>query len=104
MPQAASLLTKSRKQEEGKPMSETVNGAMIGLGFGAEFLPIYAAHPNANISAICRRNGCGSNGFPNSEPFHFNFLETAGGQFSRLAFYGHQAFDTKLSEQNASRT
>ena len=37
-------------------MSGTVNGAMIGLGFGAEFLPIYAAHPNANISAICRRD------------------------------------------------
>ena len=37
-------------------MSETINGAMIGLGFGAEFLPIYAAHPNADISAICRRD------------------------------------------------
>ena len=37
-------------------MSGTVNGAMIGLGFGAEFLPIYAAHPNADISAICRRD------------------------------------------------
>lgn len=41
---------------KGKLMSGTVNGAMIGLGFGAEFLPIYAAHPNANISAICRRD------------------------------------------------
>ncbi|MCA9041050.1 MAG: Gfo/Idh/MocA family oxidoreductase [Planctomycetaceae bacterium] len=29
---------------------------MIGLGFGAEFLPIYQAHPLANIAAICRRN------------------------------------------------
>ena len=29
---------------------------MIGLGFGAEFLPIYAEHPNAEIVAICRRN------------------------------------------------
>lgn len=37
-------------------MSGTVNGAMIGLGFGAEFIPIYAAHPRANITAICRRN------------------------------------------------
>jgi len=33
-----------------------VNVAMIGLGFGAEFLPIYQAHPNANVAAICRRN------------------------------------------------
>ena len=33
-----------------------VNVAMIGLGFGAEFIPIYQAHPNANMYAICRRN------------------------------------------------
>jgi predicted dehydrogenase len=33
-----------------------VNVAMIGLGFGAEFLPIYQAHPHANVAAICRRN------------------------------------------------
>ena len=30
--------------------------AMIGLGFGAEFIPIYHAHPNAEVTAICRRN------------------------------------------------
>ncbi|HIA63964.1 MAG TPA: Gfo/Idh/MocA family oxidoreductase [Planctomycetaceae bacterium] len=29
---------------------------MVGLGFGAEFLPIYQAHPNAHVAAICRRN------------------------------------------------
>lgn len=29
---------------------------MIGLGFGAEFLPIYQMHPQANVAAICRRN------------------------------------------------
>ena len=45
-----------------QPASETdsssrkVNIAMIGLGFGAEFLPIYQAHPLANVAAICRRN------------------------------------------------
>lgn len=33
-----------------------LNVAMIGLGFGAEFIPIYQAHPNAGVSAICRRN------------------------------------------------
>lgn len=32
------------------------NVAMIGLGFGAEFIPIYQAHPNANVAAVCRRN------------------------------------------------
>jgi predicted dehydrogenase len=33
-----------------------VNVAIIGLGFGAEFIPIYQLHPNANMYAICQRN------------------------------------------------
>lgn len=38
-------------------MSEKkINIAVIGLGFGAEFIPIYQKHPNANIMAICQRN------------------------------------------------
>ncbi len=32
-----------------------VNIAIIGLGFGAEFIPIYQRHPNANMNAICQR-------------------------------------------------
>jgi predicted dehydrogenase len=32
------------------------NVAIIGLGFGAEFLPIYQRHPNANMLAICQRS------------------------------------------------
>jgi predicted dehydrogenase len=36
--------------------NKKVNVAMIGLGFGAEFIPIYQAHPNANVYAICQRN------------------------------------------------
>lgn len=32
-----------------------VNVAIIGLGFGAEFIPIYQRHPNANMDAICQR-------------------------------------------------
>jgi predicted dehydrogenase len=35
---------------------KTVNVAMVGLGFGSEFIPIYQAHPNANVHAICQRN------------------------------------------------
>ncbi len=30
--------------------------AIVGLGFGAEFIPIYQAHPNAIMDAICRRD------------------------------------------------
>src|SRR5919204_3271720 len=36
--------------------SKKVRVAIIGLGFGAEFIPIYQAHPNAEMYAICRRN------------------------------------------------
>jgi predicted dehydrogenase len=28
---------------------------LVGLGFGAEFIPIYQAHPHAEVAAICRR-------------------------------------------------
>ena len=31
-------------------------GAIVGLGFGAEFIPIYQRHPDVNIAAICRRD------------------------------------------------
>ncbi len=31
------------------------NVAIIGLGFGAEFIPIYQRHPNANMYALCQR-------------------------------------------------
>ncbi|MCA9081058.1 MAG: Gfo/Idh/MocA family oxidoreductase, partial [Planctomycetaceae bacterium] len=37
-------------------MSKSFRVAMVGLGFGAEFIPIYQAHPNATVEAICRRN------------------------------------------------
>jgi|LakMenEpi03Aug12_release.lakeMendotaPanAssembly.Ray.scaffolds.fasta_scaffold00039_88 predicted dehydrogenase len=30
--------------------------AMVGLGFGAEFIPIYQKHPLGQVEAICRRN------------------------------------------------
>lgn len=33
-----------------------VNIAIIGLGFGSEFIPIYQRHENANLVAICQRN------------------------------------------------
>jgi predicted dehydrogenase len=37
-------------------MSEArVNVAIVGLGFGAEFIPIYQRHPRADLYAICQR-------------------------------------------------
>ena len=33
-----------------------VRVGLIGLGFGSEFIPIYQAHPNAEVVAICQRS------------------------------------------------
>ncbi|MEM6468036.1 MAG: Gfo/Idh/MocA family oxidoreductase [Planctomycetota bacterium] len=37
-------------------MTKTVRVAMVGLGFGSEFIPIYQAHPHAEVAALCRRD------------------------------------------------
>jgi len=36
--------------------NKKVKVAVIGMGFGAEFLPIYQRHPNAELYAICQRS------------------------------------------------
>src|SRR5260370_4888156 len=33
-----------------------INVAIVGLGFGSEFIPIFQRHPNASMYAICQRN------------------------------------------------
>ena len=35
---------------------DKVKVAVVGLGFGAEFIPIYQRHPNAELWAICQRD------------------------------------------------
>jgi len=35
---------------------ERINVAVVGLEFGAEFIPIYQKHPRAHMYAICRRD------------------------------------------------
>jgi predicted dehydrogenase len=51
-----SFPTEIPDMDETSDNQKPVNVAMVGLGFGAEFLPIYQAHPNAHVAAICRRN------------------------------------------------
>jgi predicted dehydrogenase len=34
---------------------QQINVAIVGLGFGAEFIPIYQRHPGANMYVICQR-------------------------------------------------
>jgi predicted dehydrogenase len=36
--------------------TKKINLAVVGLGFGAEFIPIHQKHPNANLVALCQRN------------------------------------------------
>ena len=33
-----------------------INIGIVGLEFGAEFIPIYQRHPDAKMYAICQRN------------------------------------------------
>ncbi|MGQ9617019.1 MAG: Gfo/Idh/MocA family protein [Spirochaetota bacterium] len=37
-------------------MGKKVKVAVVGLGFGAEFVPLYQRHPDAECYAICQRN------------------------------------------------
>ena len=36
--------------------TEKIKVAIIGLGFGAEFIPIYKKYPNAELVAVCQRS------------------------------------------------
>jgi len=36
-------------------VKKKIKVAIVGLGFGAEFIPIYQAHPQADLVAICQR-------------------------------------------------
>ena len=38
------------------PATKPVKAAIVGLGFGAEFIPIYKRHPDAEVVAVCRRD------------------------------------------------
>jgi len=42
--------------KERPVMAKKFRVAMVGLGFGAEFIPIYQRHPLGSVEAICRRN------------------------------------------------
>ena len=42
-------------------MTHKVRIGIVGLGFGAEFIPIYQAHPNAELVAVAQRSEVGLN-------------------------------------------
>jgi predicted dehydrogenase len=36
--------------------NQRLSAAIVGLGFGAEFIPIYQRHPLVDVAAVCRRD------------------------------------------------
>ena len=44
-------------------MAERVRAAVVGLGFGGEFVPIYQAYHGSECVAVCRRNEAKLNEF-----------------------------------------
>ena len=52
----ATLPLSRRLAIEPRTIMSKINIAIVGLGFGAEFIPIYQRHPNANMYAICQRS------------------------------------------------
>ncbi len=67
--------------------SSSVNVAIVGLGFGAEFIPIYQRHPQANLTAICQRTEATLDGED-----HLSFTQGAGHGGSHLHLV-HQFVD-----------
>jgi len=45
----------ARDMNQSRMSKRKTNVAIVGLGFGAEFIPIYQRHPQANMYAICQR-------------------------------------------------
>ncbi len=46
---------RNSRGQEGKKVADTIKVAVVGLGFGAEFIPLYQKHPDAECYAICQR-------------------------------------------------
>lgn len=65
-------------------MSKKVRVAIVGLGFGSEFIDIYKAHPDAEMYAICRRDRAG--------------LDAVGDQFGVAKRY--TSYDELLKDPN----
>ena len=47
-----------RRQTPGHTMTskKKFSIAVVGLGFGAEFIPLWQKHPHTDCAAICQRN------------------------------------------------
>lgn len=50
--------SQNEQDRKVKGMNKKVKVAVVGLGFGAEFVPLYQKHPDAECYAICQRSEC----------------------------------------------
>src|SRR5262249_41751460 len=53
---AQTPVRRANHEEQHMPSDKKIRVAIVGLGFGAEFIPIYQRHPNAEMYAVCRRS------------------------------------------------
>jgi predicted dehydrogenase len=56
--ESASTVAEGRRASVMVEEKRKFNVAIVGLSFGAEFIPIYQCHPNTNLVAICQRTRC----------------------------------------------
>src|SRR4051794_8854011 len=52
---AAAILSQRGDDARNLMTAKKINVAIVGLGFGAEFIPIYQRLANVNLYAICQR-------------------------------------------------
>jgi len=50
------ISSQNEQDRRVKGMNKKVKVAVVGLGFGAEFVPLYQKHPDAECYAICQRS------------------------------------------------
>ena len=66
--------------------------AIVGLGFGAEFIPIYKKHPNAELVAVCQRNEDKLNDAKDSFDKHVSSLEPFMESAIQVSFFIDNVF------------
>ncbi len=59
MPASTKTTKSPAKKAPARTKLTSVNVAIVGLGFGVEFIPIYQKHPQAKVVALCQRTKAG---------------------------------------------
>jgi len=78
---------------------EKINIAIAGLGFGAEFIPIYQKHLNATMYAICQRTESKLNEIGNAFGHLFPIMRNNLLMHLKLANMSHALFPWLLQSR-----